>query len=173
MSTTAKGSANLIFLLLWRVSLSAQPHKLCTFPIVERCFLILSTISERPFSSFVNSTRFFHDDFLSCEDVESLANFCSGYRKIGQLCFVVDQINDLVPEPRDKTRYQMRKRHCFAVLCPRSIFRSRSLRRIKRPFDIWQQETLASERFHYDPGEGVVLFHDGDDTDTQLSASTK
>ena len=170
MSTTAKGSANLIFLLLWRVSLSAQPHKLCTFPIVERCFLILSTISERPFSSFVNSTRFFHDDFLSCEDVESLANFCSGYRKIGQLCFVVDQINDLVPEPRDKTRYQMRKRHCFAVLCPRSIFRSRSL----------QSKDLSTygNRGHWrakgsDPGEGVILFHDDDDTDTQLSASTK
>src|SRR5260221_9425422 len=69
--------------------------------------------------AFVNSARSFHDDILSCEDVESLANFCSGYRKIGQLCFVVDQLNALDPEPMGQDEVSDEKKALLRSLVQR------------------------------------------------------
>lgn len=49
--------------------------------------------------AFVHSEPSFREEILNCEDLESLTNFCVRYRKFGQLCFIVDQLNALDPEP--------------------------------------------------------------------------
>ncbi len=48
--------------------------------------------------AFVNSKPFFHEEVLDCENHESLANFCAQYQNMGQLCFIVNQLNALDPE---------------------------------------------------------------------------
>lgn len=48
--------------------------------------------------AFVNSKRSFREEVLDCENLESLANFCARYRNMGQLCFIVNQLNALDPE---------------------------------------------------------------------------
>jgi hypothetical protein len=45
-----------------------------------------------------------------CEDVEGLADFCSLYRSIGQLCFVVDQWNALDPDPTGQDKVDDRRK---------------------------------------------------------------
>ena len=48
--------------------------------------------------AFVNSTPSLREEVLDCENLESLANFCAWYRNMGQLCFIVDQLDVLDPE---------------------------------------------------------------------------
>lgn len=49
--------------------------------------------------AFVNSSPSFREEILSCNDIESLGNFCQQYRTYGQLCFIVNQLNAMDPEP--------------------------------------------------------------------------
>ena len=48
--------------------------------------------------AFLISKPSFLEEVLDCENLESLANFCTRYRNTGQLCFIVDQLNALDPE---------------------------------------------------------------------------
>ena len=46
--------------------------------------------------AFVNC-QLSREEILDCKNLESLVNFCAGYRD--RLCFIVDQLNALDPEP--------------------------------------------------------------------------
>jgi hypothetical protein len=48
--------------------------------------------------AFINSESF-REEILNCDDLESLAKFCTRYRTFGQLCFIVDQLDALDLEP--------------------------------------------------------------------------
>jgi energy-coupling factor transporter ATP-binding protein EcfA2 len=49
--------------------------------------------------AFANSSFSDHRDWIcECEDIESLAQFCRRYK--GRLCFIIDQLNALDPEPK-------------------------------------------------------------------------
>jgi hypothetical protein len=66
------------------------------------------------FFAFADSESFMQDIY-HCESVEVLADFCAQYQMIGRLCFVVDQLNDLDPEPigedeiADERKFQVQR----------------------------------------------------------------
>ena len=50
--------------------------------------------------AFVGLSSFDYREWIcECEDIEGLANFCMQYKQ-GQLCFIIDQLNALDPEPK-------------------------------------------------------------------------
>jgi hypothetical protein len=66
--------------------------------------------------AFVNSKPSFREEVLDCENLESLANFCARYRNTGQLCFIVDQLNALDPEPMAQDVVTNQKKMMFRDL---------------------------------------------------------
>jgi hypothetical protein len=99
----ARGSANPTSWWHWLVSLYATVIELSTFLIAVRCFasrLLISKLHSclplqilKP-SKVLNNVRRLN--------IESPTDFCPHHRQVGQMCFVVDQLNALDPElPRE------------------------------------------------------------------------
>jgi hypothetical protein len=110
--------------------------------------------------AFVGLSSFDYREWIcECEDIEGLANFCMQYKQ-GQLCFIIDQLNALDPEPKgeddvsDDRKFTLAAHIGWPRIDHKRLGKSQECHAYgsKR---YWRPKNLFAGR--HDDGEGAIL----------------